>query len=72
MFQGEEVHLVGDFTGNWKESVRLAHKGGSRYEADMRLRHGKYVSLLKFLKSFFPAINVNAYDTSVGFLPCQQ
>ncbi|CAA6671457.1 unnamed protein product [Spirodela intermedia] len=40
--EGEEVHLIGDFTGNWKESVRLAHKGGLRYEADIRLRHGKY------------------------------
>ncbi|XP_078429203.1 phosphoglucan phosphatase LSF1, chloroplastic [Wolffia australiana] len=40
--EGEEVHLVGDFTANWKESVRLGHKGGPRFEADVRLRHGKY------------------------------
>ncbi|MQM13484.1 hypothetical protein Taro_046410 [Colocasia esculenta] len=40
--EGEEVYLVGDFTGNWKDSIRLAHKGGSRYETEIRLRHGKY------------------------------
>ncbi|MQM13787.1 hypothetical protein Taro_046716 [Colocasia esculenta] len=40
--EGEEVYLIGDFTGNWKDSIRLAHKGGSRYEAEIRLRHGKY------------------------------
>lgn len=40
--EGEEVHLIGDFTGNWKESIKLVHKGGSKYEAELRLRHGKY------------------------------
>ncbi|KAI0516191.1 hypothetical protein KFK09_008863 [Dendrobium nobile] len=40
--EGEEVCLVGDFTGNWKESIKAVHKGGSRYEAEVRLRHGKY------------------------------
>ncbi|KAK1299307.1 hypothetical protein QJS10_CPB14g00119 [Acorus calamus] len=40
--EGEEVCLVGDFTGNWKEPVKAVHKGGSRYEVELRLRHGKY------------------------------
>lgn len=40
--EGEEVCLVGDFTGNWKESIKAVHKGGLRYEAEVRLRHGKY------------------------------
>ncbi|KAG0455030.1 hypothetical protein HPP92_024322 [Vanilla planifolia] len=40
--EGEEIYLVGDFTNNWKESVKASHKGGSRYEAQIRLRHGKY------------------------------
>ncbi|XP_020596619.1 phosphoglucan phosphatase LSF1, chloroplastic isoform X2 [Phalaenopsis equestris] len=40
--EGEEVRLIGDFTGNWKESIKAIHKGGSRYEAEVRLRHGKY------------------------------
>ncbi|KAL3723131.1 hypothetical protein ACJRO7_035328 [Eucalyptus globulus] len=40
--EGEDVNLVGDFTGNWKEPVKATHKGGSRYEAEMRLPQGKY------------------------------
>ncbi|KAK1320572.1 hypothetical protein QJS10_CPA03g00386 [Acorus calamus] len=40
--EGEEICLVGDFTGNWKEPVKAVHKGGSRYEVELRLRHGKY------------------------------
>ncbi|KAK9272411.1 hypothetical protein L1049_002783 [Liquidambar formosana] len=40
--EGEEVFLVGDFTGNWKEPIRAVHKGGSRYEAEVRLHQGKY------------------------------
>lgn len=39
--QGEEVYLVGDFTGNWKEPIRAAHTGGPRYEVDVRLPQGK-------------------------------
>ncbi|KAE8773326.1 phosphoglucan phosphatase LSF1, chloroplastic [Hordeum vulgare] len=40
--EGEDVELVGDFTSNWKDKLKCNHKGGSRYEADVRLRHGKY------------------------------
>ncbi|KAK3121597.1 hypothetical protein QOZ80_8BG0656940 [Eleusine coracana subsp. coracana] len=40
--EGEDVELVGDFTSNWKDKVRCNHKGGPRYEAEVRLRHGKY------------------------------
>ncbi|XP_057983945.1 phosphoglucan phosphatase LSF1, chloroplastic isoform X2 [Malania oleifera] len=40
--EGEEVFLVGDFTGNWKEPVRAVHKGGSRHEVEVRLPQGKY------------------------------
>ncbi|KAJ0985849.1 hypothetical protein J5N97_004205 [Dioscorea zingiberensis] len=40
--EGEEVSLIGDFTGNWKESIKTVHKGGSKFEAELRLRHGKY------------------------------
>ncbi|PKA66583.1 Phosphoglucan phosphatase LSF1, chloroplastic [Apostasia shenzhenica] len=40
--EGEEVYLVGDFTGNWKDTIKAVHKGGSRHEAVVRLRHGKY------------------------------
>ncbi|XP_043705755.1 phosphoglucan phosphatase LSF1, chloroplastic isoform X2 [Telopea speciosissima] len=40
--EGEDVRLVGDFTGNWKESIEVVHKGGSKYEAEVRLPHGKY------------------------------
>lgn len=39
--QGEDVNLVGDFTGNWKEPVKASHKGGPRYEAEMKLPQGK-------------------------------
>eukprot|EP00262_Sarcandra_glabra_P018183 TRINITY_DN6457_c0_g1_i2.p1 TRINITY_DN6457_c0_g1~~TRINITY_DN6457_c0_g1_i2.p1 ORF type:complete len:510 (+),score=69.08 TRINITY_DN6457_c0_g1_i2:104-1633(+) len=35
--EGEDVHLVGDFTGNWKEPIKAVHKGGSKYEAELRL-----------------------------------
>lgn len=40
--EGEDVNLVGDFTGNWKEPVKASHKGGPRYEAEMKLPQGKY------------------------------
>ncbi|RLM61016.1 phosphoglucan phosphatase LSF1, chloroplastic [Panicum miliaceum] len=40
--EGEDVELVGDFTSNWKDKIKCSHKGGSRYEAEVRLRHGKY------------------------------
>jgi hypothetical protein len=39
--QGEDVNLVGDFTGNWKEPIKAIHKGGPRYEAEVRLSQGK-------------------------------
>ncbi|XP_073296105.1 phosphoglucan phosphatase LSF1, chloroplastic [Primulina huaijiensis] len=40
--EGEDVYLVGDFTGNWKEPIKAVHKGGPRYEVDIRLPQGKY------------------------------
>ncbi|GAA0138705.1 phosphatase [Lithospermum erythrorhizon] len=40
--EGEDVSLVGDFTGNWKEPIKAAHKGGPRFEVDVRLHQGKY------------------------------
>ncbi|KAM7267493.1 hypothetical protein ACFE04_009659 [Oxalis oulophora] len=40
--EGEDVCLVGDFTGNWKEPIKATHKGGSRYETEVRLPQGKY------------------------------
>lgn len=40
--EGEDVTLVGDFTANWKEPIRANHKGGSRWEAEVRLSQGKY------------------------------
>ncbi|GAB4849198.1 Phosphoglucan phosphatase lsf1, chloroplastic [Ancistrocladus abbreviatus] len=40
--EGEDVLLVGDFTGNWKEPVKAVHKGGPRYEVEIRLPQGKY------------------------------
>lgn len=40
--EGEEVFLVGDFTANWKEPIKAVHKGGSRYEVEVRLTQGKY------------------------------
>ncbi|VAH23714.1 unnamed protein product [Triticum turgidum subsp. durum] len=40
--EGDDVELVGDFTSNWKDKLKCNHKGGSRYEAEVRLRHGKY------------------------------
>lgn len=39
--QGEEVSLVGDFTGDWTQPVRLVHKGGPRYEAELKISHGR-------------------------------
>lgn len=38
--QGENVELIGDFTG-WKEQIKATHKGGPRYEAEVRLAQGK-------------------------------
>ncbi|VFQ91897.1 unnamed protein product [Cuscuta campestris] len=40
--EGEDVYLVGDFTGNWKEPIKAVHKAGPRFETDVRLSHGKY------------------------------
>lgn len=40
--EGEDVKLVGDFTADWTEPVRVVHKGGSRYEAELKLSHGRY------------------------------
>ncbi|XP_010550123.1 PREDICTED: phosphoglucan phosphatase LSF1, chloroplastic isoform X2 [Tarenaya hassleriana] len=40
--EGEDVLLVGDFTGNWKEPIKATHKGGPRYETEVRLPQGKY------------------------------
>ncbi|KAL8247150.1 hypothetical protein R6Q59_008366 [Mikania micrantha] len=39
--EGENVELIGDFS-NWKESIKATHKGGPRYEAEVRLAQGKY------------------------------
>ncbi|TYJ28270.1 hypothetical protein E1A91_A07G247900v1 [Gossypium mustelinum] len=40
--EGEDVCLVGDFTGNWKEPIKATHKGGARCEVEIRLPQGKY------------------------------
>ncbi|KAK2413794.1 phosphoglucan phosphatase DSP4, amyloplastic [Trifolium repens] len=40
--EGEDVNLVGDFTGNWKEPVKAKHRGGSRHEVEVKLPQGKY------------------------------
>lgn len=40
--EGEDVSLVGDFTGNWKEPIKATHKGGPRYEVEVRLSQGMY------------------------------
>ncbi|KAK4272102.1 hypothetical protein QN277_020701 [Acacia crassicarpa] len=40
--EGKDVTLVGDFTGNWKEPIKAMHKGGMRYEAEVKLPQGKY------------------------------
>lgn len=40
--EGEDVSLVGDFTGNWKEPIKASHKGGPRFEAEVRLSQGMY------------------------------
>ncbi|KAF8378285.1 hypothetical protein HHK36_029624 [Tetracentron sinense] len=40
--EGEDVYLVGDFTGNWKEPIKVVHKGGPKYEVEVRLPQGKY------------------------------
>uniref|UniRef100_A0A1J3ITA6 Phosphoglucan phosphatase LSF1, chloroplastic n=1 Tax=Noccaea caerulescens TaxID=107243 RepID=A0A1J3ITA6_NOCCA len=40
--EGEDVLLVGDFTGNWKEPIKATHKGGPRFETQVRLSQGKY------------------------------
>ncbi|KAF5769954.1 putative Dual specificity protein phosphatase [Helianthus annuus] len=39
--EGENVELIGDFS-NWKEPIKATHKGGPRYEAEVRLAQGKY------------------------------
>lgn len=40
--EGEEVNLVGDFTGNWKEPLKAKHQGGTRHEVEVKLPQGKY------------------------------
>ncbi|MED6174949.1 Phosphoglucan phosphatase lsf1, chloroplastic, variant 2 [Stylosanthes scabra] len=40
--EGEDVTLVGDFTGNWKEPLKAVHRGGSRHEVEVKLPQGKY------------------------------
>lgn len=40
--EGEDVNLVGDFTGNWKEPLKAKHRGGSRHEVEVKLPQGKY------------------------------
>ncbi|XP_068636610.1 phosphoglucan phosphatase LSF1, chloroplastic-like [Aristolochia californica] len=40
--EGEEVQLIGDFTGNWKDTIKAVHKGGPRHEVELRLPQGKY------------------------------
>ncbi|KAE9605119.1 putative Dual specificity protein phosphatase [Lupinus albus] len=40
--EGEDVTLVGDFTGNWKDPLRVMHQGGSRHEVEVKLPQGKY------------------------------
>ncbi|XP_074585789.1 phosphoglucan phosphatase LSF1, chloroplastic [Curcuma longa] len=40
--EGDEVCLVGDFTNNWKDNIKAVYKGGSKFEVEHRLRHGKY------------------------------
>ncbi|CAN4115610.1 unnamed protein product [Withania somnifera] len=47
--EGDDVYLVGDFTGNWKEPIKAVHKGGPRFEAEVRLSQGKY--LYKYIVS---------------------
>ncbi|KAK4765594.1 hypothetical protein SAY86_026684 [Trapa natans] len=32
--EGEDVNLVSDFNGNWKEPIKAAHESGSRYETE--------------------------------------
>ncbi|KAG1346898.1 hypothetical protein COCNU_06G007270 [Cocos nucifera] len=39
--EGDEVYLVGDFISNWKESIKAVYNGGSKFEVELRLRHGK-------------------------------
>uniref|UniRef100_A0A6V7QT62 Phosphoglucan phosphatase LSF1, chloroplastic n=1 Tax=Ananas comosus var. bracteatus TaxID=296719 RepID=A0A6V7QT62_ANACO len=39
--EGDEVQLIGDFS-NWKDTIKADHKGGSKHEVELRLRHGKY------------------------------
>lgn len=52
MYQGQDVNLVGDFTGNWKEPIKAVYKGGIRYEAEVKLPQGKYVCYL-FQNSYY-------------------
>ncbi|CAM8927631.1 unnamed protein product [Rhodiola kirilowii] len=40
--EGEDIYLVGDFTNDWKDPMKAVHKGGPRYEVDVRLSQGKY------------------------------
>ncbi|PHU19886.1 Phosphoglucan phosphatase LSF1, chloroplastic, partial [Capsicum chinense] len=41
--EGDDVYLIGDFTANWKEPIKAVHKGGPRFEAEVRLSQGKYL-----------------------------
>lgn len=36
------MHLVGGFIGSRKEPKKALHKGGPRYEIEVRLLQGKY------------------------------
>ncbi|KAI4350692.1 hypothetical protein L6164_005122 [Bauhinia variegata] len=40
--ENEDVNLVGDFTGNWKEPLKATFKGGFRFEVEVKLPQGKY------------------------------
>jgi hypothetical protein len=66
--------LIGDFTNNWKDKIPLTHKGGTCYEAEVRLRHGKYdsIAILPFVKlvcscvqvlyEYFPQVLLQVYS----------
>ncbi|XP_021299069.1 phosphoglucan phosphatase LSF1, chloroplastic [Herrania umbratica] len=40
--EGEDVCLVGDFTGNWKEPIKATNKDRAKHEVEIRLPQGKY------------------------------
>ncbi|KAG5570906.1 hypothetical protein H5410_060672 [Solanum commersonii] len=53
--EGEDVYLVGDFTGNWKEPIQAVHKGGPRFEAVVRLSQGN-ISFNLFIRYLYKYI----------------